>query len=368
LLLLILRAGATATAATLLAVHRVTAHDNLLIAVVLAYFIVTAAAVLFWPQLARRPLCWIADMAIGFALLCVSPDWRSPFYLLALTTLALPAAALGPRRAVVVGVGWTTAFAVVAYLIGPNPLHLGNQATKETLAAHLVLPIMICLGVGYAAETVRGLASQRRRTERLAIEAERRRIAWELHDSAKQRVHAAHLLVSALADADDPATAAVVDQAIAELEAASAEMDTSLAELQEPLLGRPLDEAVRQRGEQLTLAGGPAIDVQGELRDLSSLQAAHAYRIVAEAITNAVRHAGADQVVVMLGRDAGHARIVVRDDGTGLPAVARPGATGLLAMRNRARSIKGTLDIDTDPDRPGTAVTLTFPLAVDDDA
>ena len=48
----------------------------------------------------------------------------------------------------------------------------------------------------YAAEALRRLAVERTTRERLAIEAERRRIAWELHDSAKQRLHAAHLLVT----------------------------------------------------------------------------------------------------------------------------------------------------------------------------
>ena len=64
--------------------------------------------------------------------------------------------------------------------------------------------------------------------ERLAIEAERRRIAWELHDSAKQRLHAAHLLVSSLEDRVGNGLTMTVQRAAVELESAAADMDVLL--------------------------------------------------------------------------------------------------------------------------------------------
>ena len=63
---------------------------------------------------------------------------------------------------------------------------------------HLALPFLLVCSLAYARDALRRLAAERSERERLAIEAERRRIAWELHDSAKQRLHAAHLLVSSL--------------------------------------------------------------------------------------------------------------------------------------------------------------------------
>lgn len=365
-LLLMLRAAAVGAAIALLALHRVTDIDRALTIAVIAYAAVTGAAVFGWPRLTMAWPAWVVDVSVVFALVWISGDWRSPFYLLALTSLALPAAGLGTRRAVALGGAYTAAYLWAAHVIGPDPLELGSQASMESLAAHLALPGMVCLGVGYAAETLRRFERQRRKAERLAIETERRRIAWELHDSAKQRIHAAHLVISSLAGSTDETTGRIVDQALTELRAAAAEMESSVAELQEPLLGRPLDVALRERAEQLTVAGGPDISVTGRLPELPPLQAAHAYRVGAEALTNAVRHAGARRIEVALEQRDGLAHIAVSDDGAGLPEAPRPGSTGMLAMRSRARSIGGRLRLGPNEDGRGTLVTLEFPLGVED--
>ncbi len=104
---------------------------------------------------------------------------------------------------------------------------------------------------------MRRLVDERRERERLAIEAERRRIAWELHDSAKQRLSAAHLLVSSCRAASPHELEPLVSQAAIELESAGTDMDTSLAELRSPLEGRPLDVALRARAGELAPAGRP---------------------------------------------------------------------------------------------------------------
>ncbi len=64
-----------------------------------------------------------------------------------------------------------------------------------------------------------------------------------------------------------------------ELESASSELDTSLAELRSPLEGRPLADALRARAHELTTDDGPRISVRGSSPDLPPLIAAHAYRI-----------------------------------------------------------------------------------------
>ncbi len=71
---------------------------------------------------------------------------------------------------------------------------------------------------------------------------------------------------------------------------------------------------------------------------------AAAYRIVQEALTNAVRHAGPEPAVhVELDERQGALHLSVRDDGTG-PASGRTPGFGLVGMRERARSVGGTLD------------------------
>lgn len=57
---------------------------------------------------------------------------------------------------------------------------------------------LVVLALAYAADVLDQLRGERMRSERLAVESDRQRIAWELHDSAERRVHAAPLVVSAL--------------------------------------------------------------------------------------------------------------------------------------------------------------------------
>ncbi len=182
-----------------------------------------------------------------------------------------------------------------------------------------------------------------------------------MHDSAKQRLHAAHLLVTSLEGRVPDALDATVARAAIELESAASDMDTSLAELRSPLEGRRLDEAMRARAEELTRDGGPRIEVRGRAPELPPLVGAHAFRIASEALTNALRHADATTIDIDFTRPPGALRVSVRDDGRGLPEQARPGATGLLAMENRAATIGARLTVSS-ADATGTLIELDIPL------
>jgi signal transduction histidine kinase len=326
--------------------------------VLLVYGPLSTLAFVALPAVRRSALAWSLDFAATLALVLASGDWRSPFYLLWLGSLALPATSLPLRRAV-----WLAALAAVAYLSvaiggGPVPGRLQLNST-ETLAIHVSLPFMLVVALAYAAEALRRLSAERSARERLAIESERKRIAWELHDSAKQRLHAAHLLVTSLQGRVPGPLHETVARAAVELESAASDMDTSLAELRSPLEGRRLDQAVRSRAAELSANGGPRIEVRGEAPELPPLVGAHAYRIAGEALTNALRHADAQRILVTFSRPPGVLRLAVRDDGRGLPDETRPGATGLVAMENRAATIGAQLTIAS---AGGTLIELDIPL------
>ncbi|MER6140312.1 histidine kinase [Streptomyces sparsogenes] len=104
--------------------------------------------------------------------------------------------------------------------------------------------------------------------------------------------------------------------------------------------------------------------------DLSPAVGAAIYRIAQEALTNAVRHAPGTRVRLTVARDGGDAlRVEAVDDGPSgdrAPAPApedadRPGGYGLVGMRERARSVAGTLTAGPRLDGPGFAVTATLP-------
>ena len=328
----------------------------------LSYGVLSTVALTRSAALRHSPWAWALDFTAGLALILLSGDWRSPYYLLWLTSLALPAASLALRDALALAVLAPLAFLAVAFAGGPAPGSLRVQST-ETLAIHLALPFLLVLALAYAAEALRQLQIERQRAERAAIENERRRIAWELHDSAKQRLHAAHLLVSSLERRLPEELSPTITRAAIELESAAADMDASLAELHSPLEGRPLDKALRDRADELSAAGGAAVRIEGTAPPLDPLVGTHVYRIAAEAMTNALRHADATRVTITMTCNDSGLTLVVRDDGRGLPNTIRAGATGILAMEGRAASVGARLTIAPAQPPPGTTVQLDIPLS-----
>jgi signal transduction histidine kinase len=352
------RLAATAFAAVLVIWGGMSGGDLLM----LLYGPASAALAVVRPELRRRPLAWAVDSAIVLACILVYGDWRSPFYLLWLTTLILPAASVGARRGVWLGLASSLAFLVIAVVGGP--VWGGLQViSAETLAMHVALPLLLVPSLAYAADALRRLEAERAERERLAIEAERRRIAWELHDSAKQRIHAAQLLVSSLEGRVPIEVTKTVGRASIELESAAAEMDTSLAELRSPLEGRLLHDALRARAAELAPEGRPRIVVNGTAPPLSPLVGTHLFRIGSEAITNALRHADATEIDVTIDAAGDRLRLRVCDNGRGLPAERRANGHGLLAIESRAATIGGRVEIGPATEGGGgTAIALEVPL------
>jgi signal transduction histidine kinase len=86
-----------------------------------------------------------------------------------------------------------------------------------------------------------------------------------------------------------------------------------------------------------------------------------AYRIVVEAMTNAVRHSGAVHCAVLIMVDDDAVTVVVRDDGHGLVADRTPGV-GLRSMQERAAEVGGTLSVTSAAE--GTVITARLPLSL----
>jgi signal transduction histidine kinase len=84
------------------------------------------------------------------------------------------------------------------------------------------------------------------------------------------------------------------------------------------------------------------------------------YRIAAEALANARRHAGARRIEVELYEEGDQVVLRVSDDGSGLPGTVRPGAVGLESMRVRAEELGGRLRVDGAAS--GTTVEARLPV------
>jgi signal transduction histidine kinase len=132
-----------------------------------------------------------------------------------------------------------------------------------------------------------------------------------------------------------------------------------------------LARAINTLGEELATAlgnhGSPAfrVTVEGESRDLHPILRDEIYRIAAEGLRNAFRHAHAGQIEVEIRYDDQQFRLRVRDDGRGMDHTAisgRKGHYGLPGMRERAKLMGGNLDIWSEIDA-GTEVELRIPAA-----
>jgi signal transduction histidine kinase len=359
-LLLVTRIAAAAVAAILLLVTD-TPNTALLVSLCLGYCAVSCLAFARLPALQYAPAAWMIDALAGFALIIVGGNWRSPFYLFAITSLILPATSLGFRKAVAWGGAFSLSYFVVGLITTLEPNTVESAVSLETVTTRVLTPLTVAVALAYAQRLLNRLGAERERSERLAVQAERQRIAWELHDSAKQRVHAAHLVLTMVRDRVQGTDRTLLDQALGELGSATGDMQTSVAELRTPLDGRPLGEIVAQRARELAAVTPADIRVEGRVPILPPLIAAHATRIAGEALTNAVRHADAQRITVNLGGSRKVLRITVRDDGRGLPDELRPGSNGLRSMRERAATIGGTLEVEH-AEGGGTVVALKVPL------
>ena len=111
----------------------------------------------------------------------------------------------------------------------------------------------------------------------------------------------------------------------------------------------------RQLGIQVSL------ETEGAVRQVDPTKAIHVYRVLQEALSNVARHSGADRASVRLRFGTSTLDLEVEDHGRGLdPHTARRGL-GLVAMRERAAIVGGTLEFHPPP-QGGTRVRLSVPL------
>jgi two-component system sensor histidine kinase UhpB len=210
------------------------------------------------------------------------------------------------------------------------------------------------------------LEAERRESALRALserERERRRLAAELHDQIGQTLTATTLQVERLVERAPPD---LRDEAIAVRETIVATIDDVRA-LARQLRPEALDDLglvaaltnlVERLAEQTGLRferdlerGLPALGPDAELV---------VYRIAQEAMTNAIRHAAAERISVVLRSDGGCVRLEVSDDGRGIGG-RRSDGTGLRTMRERALTIGADLEIAPGEGR-GTAVRLVVDL------
>jgi signal transduction histidine kinase len=237
--------------------------------------------------------------------------------------------------------------ALVQAIGGLVGLALENAALRERLVAHQ--------------DRLRALAGGILR----AREEEARRIAHELHDEAGQLLAALHITLDDLA-AQVPAQDTSFKRLREVLDRVEAQLRRLARELRPTILDDlGLAPALEWLAQGLAERRDVTVTIDAPERRLAPEVETALYRIVQEALTNAVRHARPRRIAVEVREEGPRIRAVVWDDGRGFDAaaaLARRGdrGLGLIGIRERAQALGGTVDIRSTPDQ-GTEISVVIP-------
>jgi signal transduction histidine kinase len=194
-----------------------------------------------------------------------------------------------------------------------------------------------------------------------AQELERARLARELHDETGQALTSILLGLKPLEQsAEAEAVGAVRELVVSTLQ--------NVRRLAVELRPSALDDfglvpAVERLSETFREQSGLEVDLAAHLGEERLLPDAETtlYRVIQEALTNVVKHAGASRVSILLQRKQGAVVAVVEDDGSGFdPDATREDALGLAGMRERLALVGGKLQVESSPGR-GTTIAAEVP-------
>jgi signal transduction histidine kinase len=298
--------------------------------------------------------------------------------------LAVFTVAESMKRTVVIGAATAAAIAIIA-----TPTIHGQTLGPGQLLSRLVvigLAVAVGLYLRARADYVVGLQERAERLERerallssQAVADERVRIARELHDVVAHNVSLMVVQAQALAatmPSQDEEHHAALDRVAGLGREALSEMHRMLGVLRVQNGAAPEREpqpGVRDLETLIARTRDAGLDAQlvvdGQPRELPAGVDLSAYRIVQEALTNVVRHAGAEHAVVTLAYEPRALDVTIVDDGSGPGASGGNGSSdghsqghGLVGMRERVSLFGGELETTARPNGRGYLVHARLPV------
>lgn len=206
--------------------------------------------------------------------------------------------------------------------------------------------------------------------EDLTLKTERQRIARELHDTLAQGLAGLILQLEAadshlLNDRHDKAQS-IVQQAMVRARTTLAEARRAISDLRQDTSPSGLTEAIQAEVERFEHTTGIPCKLDLYQPTVFSNQIAeNVLRAVSESLMNIARHAGATQAAISMKCFDDQLQLMISDNGIGfLPAevIGRAGHYGLVGLRERARILGGSLEIQSQPSQ-GTTIKIQLPLS-----
>ena len=219
-----------------------------------------------------------------------------------------------------------------------------------------------------AVATAKSVEADRLRHSLEAAEQERKRWARDLHDDTLQALGGLRMLHSAALRGDSAHDLRnALEEGVSLIDSEIDSLSALIAELRPAALDEiGLVPALRALAERKGREGSFEIDILARLggTDGARLPAeleSTVYRLVQEALNNAVKHAGAHRVEAMLELRGDVIELAVRDDGRGFDPSVVSGGYGLTGMRERVGLAGGTIRVEATPGE-GTSVLATIPV------
>lgn len=197
-----------------------------------------------------------------------------------------------------------------------------------------------------------------------AILQERSRLAREIHDGLAQHLAFLKMRVAWLQRSPAAVDATQLKDIEGVLETALIEARHAITTLRAEPNSASSTEAIVAYAEEFGQVSGLAVhvDIQSQVPGIGPKARVELLRIVQEAMNNVRKHAHASRIDVGINQQDGGAAVTIVDDGAGFQLDAgREGHFGLEIMRERAQSVGGTLDVESQPGA-GTKVQVWVPV------
>lgn len=240
----------------------------------------------------------------------------------------------------------------------------GFGADEEHLLTSFGASAAIAIATAQSVEADRLTLSVR------ASESERGRWARELHDETLQELGALKMMLQSAQAVGQPETRdRALEGALEQLQLSISSLQSLITELRPASLDelgvRPaLDALAKRTSARHGLEVETDFDLdfekgRAETRLTEDVEST-IYRVVQEAITNAVKHSQGSSLSIRVVEENGRVLVTVRDDGVGFDPEASSGGFGLVGMRERADLVEGRVLIDSEPGR-GAVVRAELP-------
>jgi signal transduction histidine kinase len=329
--------------------------------------LIVPLAIAWWrqplvPGTRRRQIEGVLGLALALGLTALGLGTSTPVAYLAFPGLLWAALRFGQR-------GATLSVALVSVMVVWQTVHHNGPFTYHSLTRSLLSTQLFIFVASLSALCLAAVVSERERVAQrlresrtrllVASDDERRRLEHNLHDGAQQRLLALAFRLREIGR-EIPRTA---PRALELLDTADEELQVAIDELRELAHGlHPAAVATFGLSSAISdiAARSPVpIDRTGVSSErFSDHVEATAYYVIAEAVTNAQRHARAKAIAIRTGVVGTSLQIAVQDDGIG---GAREDGSGLQGLRDRVEAAGGAFQVKSPP-RGGTLVSASIPL------